>query len=96
MREETAIGFVRSKYGDIIIESILINADIIFSLLTFATASLRGERCDRPKMLREPPRSMLSSLAVAEKTERGEYDESAAIGLARDISYFNVKEALGL
>lgn len=40
-------------------------------------------------------RRILASF-IAEKTERGEYDESAALGLARDISYFNVKEALGL
>ena len=40
-------------------------------------------------------RRILASF-IAEKTERGEYDESAALGLARDISYFNVQEALGL
>lgn len=33
---------------------------------------------------------------IAEKVDRGEYDENSAIQLAKNIAYYNVKEALGL
>lgn len=40
-------------------------------------------------------RRILASF-VADKVDKGEYDEKSAIALAKDIAYNNVKEALGL
>lgn len=40
-------------------------------------------------------RRILSSF-IADKTDKGEYDKSSAIALAKDIAYGNVKEVLGL
>lgn len=40
-------------------------------------------------------RRILASF-IADKVDRGEYDASAAVALAKDLAYYNIKEALAL